>query len=440
MPPPPPPELMKGRRGKAASPAGGLPPPPPPELMKGRRGKAAPPPPELMKGRRGKAASPAGGLPPPPPPELMMNGLLPPTVPPPSRGVAAMSGALPIPREAAVDPGAIPLPSGTPPKMVAIEEEVMVDVDVMDDIMDSLDDRRSVPDDMNYRQLWQRQSRKPLQQVYGHIDRLASGEVGSLLDRYADRFGHQLDRELIVKRRREREDALAKLREAPVVELIEDDDEHEEAETSAAAEPSVSVAEPIAPLEPWIEDALEDAFAMYTGKTVKVREKIELAAKRGQQSQVSKLESRIGFELDAMDAIEAVLEGEESVEAIFPFVPAVAGALAPEPESMPEPRATPTPSGAIPDDEDEAFAAYIGFVDAALGALPEEDVEAFTATPEFELYRTVAMAAGESTTAQRHDFALLVDRMLGDLPEAEVERLLESPDFSLYTTVTQRYQ
>ena len=64
--------------------------------------------------------------------------------------------------------------------------------------------------------------------MYGAIDRIGNREIGSLLDRYSDRFGHELDREIIVMRRAEQD---ARRETVPVVELIsapeEDDDEHD---------------------------------------------------------------------------------------------------------------------------------------------------------------------------------------------------------------------
>ena len=58
--------------------------------------------------------------------------------------------------------------------------------------------------------------------MYGHIDRLGNDDVGSLLERYADRFGHDLDREIIVMRKAEKESVRDT---APVVELISVDDD-----------------------------------------------------------------------------------------------------------------------------------------------------------------------------------------------------------------------
>ena len=71
--------------------------------------------------------------------------------------------------------------------------------------------------------------------MYGHIDRLSSGQVGSLMDRFSDRFGSELDREIIVLRRKQQQDLLAI---KPTVELISapESDEEETEETSEVEE------------------------------------------------------------------------------------------------------------------------------------------------------------------------------------------------------------
>ena len=63
--------------------------------------------------------------------------------------------------------------------------------------------KETEPASNEYGELWAKRSAKPLPQIYGAIDRLGSGESGSLLDRYADRFGHSLDRDIIVLRKKE---------------------------------------------------------------------------------------------------------------------------------------------------------------------------------------------------------------------------------------------
>ena len=69
-----------------------------------------------------------------------------------------------------------------------------------------------VEEEDSYAGLYAKKSGKPLQQVYGHIDRISQGEIGSLLDRYSDRFGHELDRDIIIMRKEERDDKAAEIR------------------------------------------------------------------------------------------------------------------------------------------------------------------------------------------------------------------------------------
>lgn len=66
--------------------------------------------------------------------------------------------------------------------------------------------------------------------MYGHIDRIAIGEVGTLLDRFSDRFGSELDREIIVLRKKQQQD----MRDIkPVVELISPPSEEYEEESES---------------------------------------------------------------------------------------------------------------------------------------------------------------------------------------------------------------
>ena len=63
--------------------------------------------------------------------------------------------------------------------------------------------------------------------MYGHIDRIATGEVGTLLYRFSNRFGSELDREIIVLRKKQQQE----MREIkPTVELIQAPNEEYEEE------------------------------------------------------------------------------------------------------------------------------------------------------------------------------------------------------------------
>ena len=79
----------------------------------------------------------------------------------------------------------------------------------------------------SYSGLYAKKSGKPLQQVYGHIDRISQGEIGSLLERYSDRFGHELDRDIIVMRKDDRNEKIAEIRDSPTVQLLNQEEEEE---------------------------------------------------------------------------------------------------------------------------------------------------------------------------------------------------------------------
>jgi len=92
---------------------------------------------------------------------------------------------------------------------------------ILDSILESSDET-AIP--------WERKSAKPIVAVYGHIDRISSREAGrDVLERYKHRFGHELDRDLIIKRRQERLEKLRVLEEEmaaaastqPVIQLVQ---------------------------------------------------------------------------------------------------------------------------------------------------------------------------------------------------------------------------
>ena len=60
--------------------------------------------------------------------------------------------------------------------------------------------------------------------IYNRIDRISSGRGESLMDRYSDRFGSDLDREIIVLRKKDQDD-LASIK--PTVELISEASKNE---------------------------------------------------------------------------------------------------------------------------------------------------------------------------------------------------------------------
>ena len=120
-------------------------------------------------------------------------------------------------------PPGISLPPPPPPPSL-VEES---DSDDIDDILEEPEADAYEDDDSgstDFQSQWEKRrtsdpnlASESKDSMYGHIDRIATGEVGTLLDRFSDRFGSELDREIIVLRKQQQQDIRSV---KPTVELI----------------------------------------------------------------------------------------------------------------------------------------------------------------------------------------------------------------------------
>jgi len=358
------------------------------------------------KKKKGKGASPTGGdklppLPPPPPP----GGA---AVPPPPK-LGGMPAPLPLP----------PLPSGSEakPKRGVLDGANVPTISSL-----APPDMSSKKESKGYDSLWKRGSSKPLQQVYGHIDRLGEGEVGSLLERYADRFGHQLDREIIVKRKAEYDARVAEVRDAPTITMLDEDvneeefeeeeveeeleEELEEESEEEAVEEDDEVEEITLDLDQSVIADLEKQKSKLASTINKLKPKYKLAKQRNQKSKLNKLKPQLEALISEHKGIKAVLSGEADISTLTE-------------EEVEE--------------EEDIFLDFAGVVDNLLVKLP--DVDAFIASDSFQLYADVAGDPAGADTKARSEFFSLVDSMLMDLPEDEIVAFTKSEDFSIYSEV-----
>ena len=302
------------------------------------------------------------------------NPTLPPAPLPPMPG-------MPLP-----PPGGEPLPPPpTPEPMVTNDETTLPPALPVPEV------EESSTNDSNdgYNQLWAKKSDKPLPQIYGHIDRISSGDAGSLLDRYADRFGHSLDRDIIVLRKQEHDDKVAQIRDAPVVELVEDEIVEQSIEDKLKA-----VESEIRTLKPSYQEA---KAAGDSDKLSELRPQLEkLMSER--KSLKSKLES------PAAEAIEEATVAEEST------------------------------------DGEDIFMKFVAIVDELLGShLPEEVVEEFVSSDDFSVYQAVGSDPSSADDDLRGRFFAIVDSQLANMSEDSIESFVASPDFEIYRTVGEMY-
>ena len=239
-----------------------------------------------------------------------------------------------------------------------------------------------------YGDLWAKRSAKPLPQIYGAIDRLGSGESGSLLDRYADRFGHELDRDIIVLRKKERDDALNEVRNAPVVELLDE----EEPDRLTVVENLLRE------LKPQYKSAKADGDK--DALRVLVPQLEELMAER--RSLMSK-------------PIETDIASEDEDET----------------DEMEE---------ASIDEADELFSQFFSIVNDLLGdELPEDAIQAFLASDGFELFKEVGADPTAISDEQRGEFFNIIDEQLGNMPDSSITAFVESGDFAIYKQISEMY-
>ena len=128
---------------------------------------------------------------------------------------------LPLPP---LPPGiALPPPPPPPPPPLPQEDISVEDDEPIDDSESESNEDQTI-DSTDFQAQWEKRrtsdptlSIESKDSMYGHIDRIATGDVGTLLDRFSDRFGSELDREIIVLRKQQQQDIRAV---KPTVELI----------------------------------------------------------------------------------------------------------------------------------------------------------------------------------------------------------------------------
>ena len=242
-----------------------------------------------------------------------------------------------------------------------------------------------IAEEKGYSDLWAKRSEKPLQQIYGHIDRISNKEAGSLLDRYADRFGHSLDREIIVMRKAAVDEKVAEIRDAPVVELLGD-------EPAEDVDELKQVEDELRSLKPLYQDAKAVGDKEALAELTPILQ--ELMARRKTLKQ----------------------GGSPTQEA-------------------------PATAEAAQDDGLELFAHFVAIVDDLLGEhLPESIVNDFVASADFETYRAVLESPETTDDETRAIFYNMVDDQLGNMPDTSIEAFVGSPDFEIYRQIGELYK
>jgi len=321
----------------------------------------------MRKGKKNKApAAPALGLPLPPLPGM------PPMPAPPAP--APLNLPMPLPPAPAPSP-AMPLPAAP-----EVDTSVWAATPTPSE---------PVKDD-KYGDLWAKRSEKPLPQIYGHIDRISSADAGSLLDRYADRFGHALDRDIIVLRKKAHEDKISEVRDAPVIELLESATEENELSAQLSS----------------IEDELRSLKPEY-----------QAAKQAGDAQALSELRPMLEALMAERKSIQSAMVGGDSETT------------------------TAQPVSDEDQAEDDLFVTFVGIVDELLGSnLSAEVVEAFVASEDFSTYEAVGSDPNNADEDMRSAFFGIVDGQLGNMAQEDIDAFVGSENFEIYSAIGAQYQ
>ena len=299
-----------------------------------------------------------------------------PDLPPPA-GLPAPLPSLPMDTSAAI-PAPLPVPTPAPLPDVA-------NTPLPAPANDPGTTLSGITEEKGYNDLWAKRSEKPLQQIYGHIDRISNKEAGSLLDRYADRFGHALYREIIVIRKAAVEEKVAEIRDAPTVELVSDKDD-----------------EPVSELQR-IEVELRAMKPLY-----------QEAKALGDKATLAELTPTLQ---ELMSKRKALKDG---------------------PSAGPSEAST---AKASDDESDSLFAEFVSIVDNLLGDhLPENIVSDFVNSAEFETYRSVLDSPETTDEETRALFYNMVDDQLGNMSSESIKAFVASEEFSVYQAIGEQYK
>ena len=197
------------------------------------------------------------------------------------------------------------------------------------------------------------------------------------MDRYADRFGCDLDREIIVLRKQEQDD-LTSIK--PKVELI-----------SSPSNNEMSLSE-------FMEAMDDEDFLLRvsekTGVSVDKIDELDLAA---MEEFFIKSDTDNSGTLDFDEFVNGIIDSFRS--------------------------------------RDEDFSHLFTVVDGLLGELPEEKVNSFIKSDAFEMFKAVGEEPKSTKRQTRSDFFNMVNELLADLPDKIMEQFTSSQVFEAFCPI-----
>ena len=336
---------------------------------------------------------PLGGLPPPPPPALTVPG----DMPPPPAPLAPM----PPPPVENPPPPAVVTPMPAPPDNLVSEAPPPIS-----DRIDLSSFRSGESSSQN------------TDQMYGHIDRIATGSVGTLLDRFSNRFGSDLDREIIVLRKKEQQ-AMREVK--PTVELISSPEQSE----------SQSVMEDTDDVSEFSISELNDLKTRIENQIRPLKKRFDDAKAKRKTAQVRKLQPELKQMVEDRKAVIAALSGDFDPEDIDELLEEY-----PEEEEI-QIQVEVEPKDSLSDEDNEDFVEFVELANELLGMMPKDFQNAFLAGDSFDFYKEVYTSPEDTTEDGKSRFIDLINNELSSASDEVLVRLKQ--DIELVRRVKERY-
>ena len=421
-------------QGKKTEDAANLPPPPlpsgapPPPISGGMPLPPMPPPPGL---EMPPPAPPMNAVPPPKPPmpdAPALNTTPPPNpMPPPAPPAAPMPAPAPVPeveaKAVAESDSALAAPTGLTLNISQEKTDLAPPVEALPPT--AIDEPQPIVEEDSpeqYSSLYAKKSGKPLQQVYGHIERIGSGEIGSLLERYSDRFGHELDRDIIVMRKGERDERLSEIRDSPTVELLNAEEDEEG----------------MIDKETLVE--LNSQLTNVENELRRLKPEYQAAKEVGDRAQLRELRPSLESLMAERKMIKAVISGDAELDELLSMGEDDEEELDAEIDDSEEYEEEYEAEYDEEEESDDIFLDFVAIVDSLLGSnLPEDKIEEFTESEGFDVYRSVGSSPEDADEDMRKEFFLVVDALLGGMPDEAVSSFVESEEFETYRAIGAMY-
>ena len=218
--------------------------------------------------------------------------------------------------------------------------------------------------------------------IYRKIDDIASKSSDTLMDRFSDRFGSDLDKEIIIMRKKDQQD-LRSIK--PTVELI-------------------SVPE-------------EQNNEMTFTELIEAMDDVEFIQKVSEATDIS-VEKLNDIDIDSMKNFfdksdedhSGTLNFDEFVRGIQKFR-----------------------------SSDEDFRHFFNVINNLLGELSDDLTKTFIESESFELFKEVGADPDAVSKSKRSEFFTMINELLGNLPDTVMQNFIGSADFDLYKLIAERY-